>query len=198
MALGFDSIGNEEEVAYVTSALTISLSSSSEVGGSEFVADSTTSVEIWLMRGDNRCRVRCCSTGDAVGAELVDEGSDRSEADNKVEAQCTAVKPSYSSAPDPSMPRKTHLWPLDACAEVLSNHVAHLFNDSFRDLDTTRQTRQDQRDRKQVILDLQIGNRSHSRPVVLVFTHPRQEVTYLISSILVTQAPSSPATTFSP
>ena len=198
MALGFDSVGSEEEVAYVTSALTISLSSSSEVGGSEFVADSTTSVEIWLMRGDNRCEVRCCSTGDAVGAELVDEGSDRSEADNKVEAQCTAVNPSYSSAPDPSIPKETYFWPLDTCTEVLSNHVADLFDNSLRDLDTTRQTRQDQRDRKQVVLDLEIGNRSHSRPVVSALSHPSQKVTYLISSILVIQAPSSPATTFSP
>jgi hypothetical protein len=46
MALGFESAGNEAEVAYVTSAFTISLSSSSDVAGNDVVADSTTSVEI--------------------------------------------------------------------------------------------------------------------------------------------------------
>lgn len=46
MALDFDSAGSEVEVAYVTSAFTISFNSSSDVDGNELVADSTTSVEI--------------------------------------------------------------------------------------------------------------------------------------------------------
>ena len=116
MALGFDSAGNEAEVAYVTSAFTISLSSSSDVAGNEVVADSTTKVEIWLIRGESRCSARCCSTGDAVGVELVEEGSVRREADKRVEAQCIAVKPSCQSAPFRLKHRTTHLWPFDACS----------------------------------------------------------------------------------
>jgi hypothetical protein len=46
MARGFDSAGMEGDVVYVTSALTISLSSSSDVGGSDVVAESTTNVEV--------------------------------------------------------------------------------------------------------------------------------------------------------
>jgi hypothetical protein len=94
MALGFDSAGSEVDVAYVTSALTISLSSSNDVAGSEVVADSITSVDIWLISGESRCKARCCKTGEAVGAELVEEGSDLSEEERRVEAQCIAVKPS--------------------------------------------------------------------------------------------------------
>jgi hypothetical protein len=169
MALGLDSAGSDGDVAYVTSALTISFSSSRDVGESEVVADSTTRVEIWLIKGDSRCRARCCRTGDAVGAELVDEGSDRSDAESKVEAQCTAVRPSCSSASIQRIPTETYLWPLDTCAKVLSNHITDLFHNSFRDLDTARQTRQYQCDRKKVVLDLEIGNRSHSCPDVSAF-----------------------------
>ena len=87
MALGFASAGKEEEVAYETSALTISFSSSRDAAGSEVVADSTISVEIWLIRGDSRCSVRCCKTGEAVGAVFVEEGSDLRDAERSVDAQ---------------------------------------------------------------------------------------------------------------
>jgi hypothetical protein len=147
----------------VTSAFTISLSSSSsDVAGNDVVADSTTSVEMWLIRGESRCSARCCKTGDAVGVELVEEGSVRREADRRVEAQCIAVKPSYELAP-PRLKHKTaHLWPLDTCSEVLSNHIANLLNHRRGDLDGTRQAGQNQCDGKQIVFDLEARNGSHS------------------------------------
>ena len=59
----------------------------------------------------------------------------------------------------------THLWPLHACSKVLSNHIANLLDHRFGDLDGTRQARQDQRDGKHIVLDLEARNRSHSRSV---------------------------------
>jgi TolB-like protein len=165
MALGFDSAGNDAEVAYVTRAFTISFSSSSDVAGSEVVADSTTSVEIWLIKGESRCSARCCKTGDAVGVELVEEGSVRREADKRVEAQCIAVKPSYELAPPRLRHKTAHLWPLDTCSEVLSDHISNLLNYRLGDLDGTRQARQDQRDGKEIILDLEARNGGDSRSV---------------------------------
>lgn len=71
----------------MTRALTISFISSSDMADSEVVADSTTRVETWLIKGERRCRARCCSIGDGVGAELVDEGKARRLAESKVDAQ---------------------------------------------------------------------------------------------------------------
>jgi hypothetical protein len=85
--------------------LTISFISSSDVAGREVVADSTTKVETWLIKGDSRCRARCWRTGEGTGAVLVDEGKARSDADNSVEAQCIAVKPSCRSAQIPDTQR---------------------------------------------------------------------------------------------
>lgn len=59
MALGFDSVASEVEVAYPTRALTISRSSSKDAGGSVEVADWTTRAETWLMTDGKRCSARC-------------------------------------------------------------------------------------------------------------------------------------------
>lgn len=93
MARGFDSLGNEVEVAYDTRALMISRNSSRLAGSTVEVADSTTRDETRLMTGGKRCKARCCRIGDGVGAELLVDGSGRKEAASKVEIQCTAVKP---------------------------------------------------------------------------------------------------------
>lgn len=101
IALGLDSVGKEGDVAYATRALTISFISSIDVAGREVVADSTTRAETWPMRGERRCRARCCKIGDGAGAEFVDDGRARRLADSRVDVQWTAVKPSCQSAPEP-------------------------------------------------------------------------------------------------
>lgn len=96
IARGFESAGRLVDVAYATSALTISRSSSRDVGCRWEVADCTTRVEMCAMIEGRRCRARCWSTGEGVGAELVDDGIGRNEAASRVEEQWIAVRPTWT------------------------------------------------------------------------------------------------------
>lgn len=99
------------------------------------------------------------------------------------------------------MNAETHFWSICRGTQVLPNHVCDLLNDSLGHLDTARQTSQDERESKEVVLDLDAGDwvypcagcisAQRSMPIYTYRTHR-------MSSILVTQAPKRPATTFSP
>lgn len=58
-----------------------------------------------------------------------------------------------------------HLWSIRRRAQVLPNDICDLLNNRFRNLHTSRQTGQDQRESQEVVLDFETSDRVDSCPM---------------------------------
>lgn len=181
--LGLCSGGSDVE--YVTRALMTSRSSSSciAVRPESDVADWTTMSDRNEMSGESRFSARCCKIEEGVGLEFTGEDIGRSEAKSSVDAQWTAVSPSWTSATAQKfvtskgswgvwstqviirccwIATSTHFRPFTTCTQVLPNHIRHLLHHSPGQSHTTWQTREDKRYGQKVVLDFCACNGVHT------------------------------------